>query len=333
MADNNLLVYSQSPHVKNKRTTRKIMINVCVALFPACIMGVVYFGLNALALIAVSVASAFIFEFLYFSAVKKKPKEILKQFDFSSLVTGILIALCMGSQTPLYVPVIANAFAVIVVKMLFGGTGKNLVNPAIAGRIVAFISFTAVMTGGWIAPSIGSLVGGTSVNPSTGATFLTNMLDGTNGALTLSNVDLLLGTGLIGCIGETCKVAIIVGFIYLCIIKIVDFKYPLIYIAVTGLFSVCLNGFDFGYFLPSILSGGLMLGACFMATDYTTSPNTTLGNIIYFVSLGLITAGLRQATGIETVSFAILLMNLLVPLIDKFVYPRPFGHVKQRKKG
>ena len=148
---------------------------------------------------------------------------------------------------------------------------------------------------------------------------------------TLSNWDLLLGTGLAGCIGETCKLALILGGIYLAVLGIINIGYPVIYVAVTGLFTVALNGFNFGYFLPAILSGGLMLGAIFMATDYTTTPNTTLGNIIYFVMLGLITAGLRQATHMEVVSFAILFMNLFVPLIDKFVLPNPFGYKKIKK--
>ena len=329
MANNSLLQFSSSPHVKNKRTTKWIMANVCIALLPASIMGIVYFGLNAFLLLLVSVLSALASEFVFLLILKKKPIEIVKGFDFTSLVTGMLIALTMGSQTPLYVPVFASVFAIVVVKMLFGGTGKNLVNPAIAGRVFAFISFQAIMVSGWLSPSIGSITG--SVNPSTGATVLPDMI---NGILpSLSNIDLLLGTGLPGCIGETCKVALILGFIYLCILKIIDFKYPLIYIAVTGLFTVCLNGFDFNYFLPSILSGGLILGALFMATDYTTTPNTTLGNIVYFALLGLVTAGLRQATGIEVVSFVILLMNLIGPLIDKFVRPRPFGYKKEKKGG
>lgn len=331
MLDKTIFTYSSSPHVKSKKTTKWIMANVCIALIPAIVMGIVYFGLNAFLLTLISVASALLSEFVYLLILKNKPIDIIRQFDFTSMVTGILIALTLGSQTPLYVPVFANAFAIIVVKMLFGGTGKNLVNPAIAGRVFAFISFTALVTGGFVAPSIASLSGGVSLNPTTGATTLTDILSGN--ASTLSNIDLLLGTGLAGCIGETCKVALLIGFIYLSVLKIIDFKYPLIYIAVTGLFAVCLNGFNFNAFLPSILSGGLILGACFMATDYTTSPNTTLGNIIYFVMLGLLTAGLRQATGIEVVSFVILLMNLIVPLIDKFIITKPFGFVRQKKGG
>lgn len=330
MENNKLLKFSSSPHVKAKRTTRQIMTHVCIALMPAAVMGIVYFGLNAALILALSVLGAVLSEFAYLLIVGKKPKEILKQFDCTSCVTGLLIGLSIGSQNPLYVPVLASAFAIIVVKMLFGGTGKNLVNPAVTGRIFAFMSFTSIMASGWALPSIGSVIGAQSINPTTGATVLTDIF--TNGALpTLSNWDLLLGTGISGCIGETCKVALIVGGIYLAVIGIINIGYPVIYIVVTGLFTVCLNGFDFAYFLPSILSGGLILGAIFMATDYTTTPNTTLGNVIYFVALGLITAGLRQATGIEVVSFAILLMNLFVPLIDKFVINKPFGYQKPNK--
>ncbi len=330
MADR-ILAYSSSPHVKGPRTTRGIMIDVCIALLPAAIMGVIYFGLYALAILALSVISAVASEFIYLLIAGKTFKQILKGFDFTSCVTGLLIGMCIGSQAPLYVPVLGSVFAIIVVKMLFGGTGKNLVNPAITGRIFVFMSFTALLTGGWIAPSIGLIGGGAITNPETGATVLTNSFDSVyGGLLSVSNLNLLLGTGIAGCIGETCKVALILGGIYLAIRGVINIIYPAIYIAITGLFTVALGGFDFALFLPSILSGGLMLGAIFMATDYTTTPNTTLGNVIYFIALGLLTAGLRMATGIEVVSFAILLMNLFVPLIDKFIINRPFGFIKQK---
>ena len=323
-----LLTYSPSPHIKAPRTTKGIMARVCIALLPACIMGIVYFGINALLILLASTISAVASEYVYNLILKKSFKEITKDFDFTSCVTGLLVGMCMGSQTPLYVPVFASIFAIIVVKMIFGGTGKNLVNPAIAGRIFAFMSFTAVMASNWATPSIAPIIS-TSM-PTTGATVLTSLME--NGTLpSLSVLDLLLGTGLAGCIGETCKIALILGAIYLACTKIINIIYPLIYIAITGLFSVCLFGFDFAYFLPSILSGGLILGAFFMATDYTTSPNTILGNVIYFILLGLITAGLRVATKMEVVSFAILLMNLVVPLIDKFIFNKPFGYKKSRK--
>ncbi len=330
MADK-LYVFSSSPHVKRARTTRHIMLDVIIALLPATVMGVIYFGLNAFLIIALSVISAVLSEGIYLLICKKTIKEIISQFDFTSVITGMLVGLSIGSQCPLYIPVLASAFAIVVVKMLFGGTGKNLVNPAVTGRIFAFMSFTSVMASGWLLPSIGSLVGGNSLNPETGATLLTNVFASEGSLPTLSGLDMLLGTGMAGCIGETCKIALIVGGIYLAIRGVINIGYPIIYVAVTGLFTVCLNGFDFNYFLPSILSGGLILGAIFMATDYTTSPNTTLGNIIYFILLGLVTAGLRQATGIEVVSFAILLLNLFVPLIDKFVITTPFGGNKTKK--
>lgn len=329
MADK-IYSYSSSPHVKASTTTKKIMIHVCIALMPACIMGIVFFGLKALLLIAISLFSAVLSEFVYELIAGKKICEIARKFDFTSCVTGLLIALSIGSQTPWYVPILASMFAIIVVKMLFGGTGKNLVNPAVTGRIFAFMSFTSVMASGWVAPAIGSIVGAPSLNPTTGATTLTDIF--TNGILpSLSNWDLFLGTGLSGCIGETCKLALIVGGIYLAVLGIINIGYPIIYIAVTGLLTVALNGFEFAYFLPSILSGGLILGAIFMATDYTTTPNTTLGNIIYFALLGIVTAILRKATGIEVVSFVILLMNLFVPLIDKFIITKPFGYKKNKK--
>ncbi len=322
MADNvKLYKYSSSPHVKAPKSTKFIMINVCIALLPACVTGIIYFGGMAALILALALVSAVASEFVYLLICGKTFKEIAKQFDFTSCVTGLLIGMSIGTNYPWYAPVLGSVFAIIVVKMLFGGTGKNLVNPAVTGRIFIFMSFQTVV-GKWVDPS-GNLV--------TGATTLAGIFE--NGTLpTLSNLQLFLGSGLAGCIGETCKVALIAGGLYLFVLDIIDIKYPVIYVAVTGLFTVALNGFDFAYFLPSILSGGLILGAIFMSTDYTTTPNTTLGNIIYFVALGLLTAGLRQATKMEVVSFAILLMNLIVPLIDKFVINKPFGSKKAKEK-
>lgn len=327
MADNNeLLVYSPSPHIKNPRTTKQIMIDVCIALLPAAIMGIVYFGLKALLLIVLSVASAVLSEGVYLLCCGKTVKQIIKQFDFTSCVTGLLLGLTVGTNYPWYSVVLGAVFSVVVVKMLFGGTGKNLVNPAIAGRIFIFMSFQSVV-GKWLLPNISSLSNG---SVETGATIIESLMNGND--VNLSNLDLLFGTGLPGCIGETCKIALIVGGIYLVIRKVINPLYPVIYVGVTGLFAVALKGFDFFFFLPSILSGGLIIGAIFMATDYTTTPNTKLGNIIYFIALGLVTAGLREATKMEVTSFAILLLNLIVPLIDKFIINKPFGYQKPKKE-
>lgn len=333
------LIYGGSPHVRANDTTRKIMLNVAVALLPASIMSVVYFGLNSLWILGVAVLSAVLSEFVFLLARKTKFKEIFAQFDFSSVVTGLLIGLNMPPLAPsaLYIPLLASIFAVAVVKMLFGGTGCNIVNPAIAGRIFAVMSFTALMTSNsaWQMPLIGTLSGEAELI--TGATPLTELMTSPFGSgvipsMGYTNLDLFLGTGLPGTIGETSKIALIAGGIYLVATGVLDIRWPLIYLATAGLFTVALNGFNLNYFLPSILSGGLMLGAIFMATDYATTPDTAWGNYIYFAALGLLTAGLRQAAGMEAVSAAILLMNLTVPLIDKYVVPKPFGYQKPKKE-
>lgn len=317
---------SDSPHIRGKRTTRGIMLDVLIALLPATVVGCIYFGGAAVASIAISVVSAVAAEVVFRLIKRENIKDILLNFDLTSVVTGLLLALTLPSQAPWYVPMLSSIFAIVVVKMLFGGTGKNLVNPAITGRVFAFIAFQSVMVSGWLAPSIGAIspvaASGASGSVSTGATQLTSMLGG-NG-LTVSDLDLFLGTGVAGCIGETCKLALLIGGIYLVIRRVIKWEYPVIYIVVTGLVA-CAIGKDIGLFVPSILSGGLFLGAIFMATDYVTSPHTRVGNWIYMALLGVVTAALRAATKIEVVSFAILLMNLLVPMFNAYIRPRVFG--------
>ena len=328
------LVISAAPHIRAPRTTKHIMLDVLVALLPAAAAGIVYFGWAAAVTIVLAMASAFVTEFCWYIVehkIWKNGKETIfaffRAFDFTSLVTGLLLALCSpAAEDALYMPVLGAVFAVAVVKMLFGGTGKNIVNPAIAGRIFLFISFSAMVA--YPAAAFGPL-SENDLALSTGATQLGNLL---NGDPTLSALDLFLGTGVAGCIGDTCKLALVVGYLYLCARGVIKWYLPLLYIGVTGLFAVALEAFDFAVFLPSVLSGGLFLGAIFMATDYVTSPKSKLGNIIYFIALGLLTAGLRKATGIEVVSFCILLMNFLVFLIDLAVKPRPFGYVRQKKE-
>lgn len=308
------LVLSGTPHIKIRTTTKRIMIDVCIALMPACIVGIIYFGYKAALILAVSVIAAVASEMCYALMMKKPFKSWMKEFDFTSVVTGLLIGMNMNAAIPLYIPVIACVFAIIVVKMIFGGTGRNLFNPAIAGRVFVFLSFFTLMSGGWIDPSSGSVL--------SGSTPLTELL--TNGSTSVSNLDLFLGN-IAGCLGETSAAALIAGGVYLAICDIIDIKWPLIYIGVTGLAAVMLGGFNFSIFLPSILSGGLMLGAIFMATDYTTTPNTVKGNFVYFIMLGILTALLRHFMKIEVVSFAILLMNICVPIIDKYLVNKPFG--------
>lgn len=347
-------VYSSSPHVKSPRTTKGIMIDVCIALIPACIMGIVYFGWGALLILALSAISAVASEFVFLLCCKKPFMAILKQFDFTSLVTGLLIGMNMYANSKWYAAILASVFAVVIVKMLFGGTGKNIVNPAIAGRVFAFIAFGAAFGGTFsIDPSMPSAspisAAGTRFVQA-GATPLQALYDPSI-ANSLNGWDLLLGTGVQGCIGEVCKLALIIGGIYLIVRNVINFRWPLVYIAVTGVVTVfiawiegcsaltnptsALVGIEFskawGTFIPSILSGGLILGAIFMATDYVTTPNTKLGNYIYFALLGVLTAVLRWAVKGEVVSFVILLMNLFVPLFDLYIRRKPFGYVEPVK--
>lgn len=317
----NIFKASNSPHKKTRQTTKSIMLDVIISLIPATIAGMIYFGYKAAIVVAVSVLSAIAAEFIYLLACKKSFKEILNQFDCSSIVTGLLLGLCLNSECKWYVAALSSVFAIIVVKMLFGGTGKNIVNPAITGRVFAFIAFQSIVINGYVVPNFSSGAG----EIITGATPLGQLGE-------LKNLDLFLGIGVSGCIGETCKAALLLGYIYLVARKVLDWKWPMITIVSCGLMSVCINGFDFSLFLPSILSSGLFLGAIFMATDYVTSPKTQFGCIIYFLILGILIAALRKGTGIEVVSFAILLMNLLVPMFNRYIRPKPFGYKKPTKE-
>lgn len=340
-------IISTSPHIRSRVTTRRLMIDVIIALVPCCVAAIVFFGWYSLAVMAIAVATATATEIVYSLVYRKAWKDfkgtmlqILRDFDFTSVISGLILALVLPTAynvkgemilLPWYIPFLGSIFAIALCKMLFGGTGRNLVNPADTARVFLFISFTSMLTG---------CVGTCVINPIfapgadisevlSGATPLTAMLAGNKE--TLSALDLFLGTGVDGSMGETCKVAILVGFAYLAIRRVIKWYYPLIYILTAGVFAVMLEGFDFSYFLPSILSGGLMFGAVFMATDYSTSPKSTLANVIYFVCLGLLNAGLRKATGIEVTSFCILLMNCFTPMIDRYIPRRPFGYVREKK--
>ncbi|MDE5897374.1 MAG: RnfABCDGE type electron transport complex subunit D [Clostridia bacterium] len=327
-------IISTAPHVKTRRTTKRIMLDVLIALLPATVAGIVYFGYAAAVIVLISVASAFATEFVWYilrEKIWRAPKDTLRrffrQFDFTSLITGLLLALCLPANlSAWYMPILGSVFAVGAVKMLFGGTGRNIVNPALMGRAFLFVSFAAMTV--YPAAKFGAIATNDWEHLVTGATQLGNLLAGKS---TLSATDLFLGTGVAGCIGETCKLALLAGGVYLCVRGVIKWYLPVLYIGVTGLFAVALEGFDFTAFLPSILSGGLFLGAIFMATDYVTTPKSKLGNVIYFILLGFLTAGLRKATGIEVVSFCILLGNFAVFLIDLAIKARPFGYRKPKK--
>lgn len=342
---NGNIVISTPPHVKSARTTKGIMLDVIIALIPAAVMGIVYFHLNAFIIILTSVLGCVATEFVYFfienGGFKQKCKNAgnvckkwIKRFDFTSIVTGLILALILPPATAWYEVLLGAIFSIAVVKMLFGGTGKNLVNPAATGRIFMFLSFTiTVYSACKIEPiSLDSEL-------FTGATHLSGYLLGGESAGKVAWIDLLLGTGLAGCIGETCKLALIVGYIYLVIRKVIKWWQPLLYVVLSAFLSVCLAAiggtFDIGLFIDYALSGGLMFGAIFMATDYVTSPKGIYGQIVYYVALAVLTSVLRYFTKIEVVSFVIMFMNLIVPLIDTYIVRKPFGYkkVKKQKEG
>ncbi len=347
MTDNTIVV-STPPHVKSKRTTRSIMLDVLIALAPCAIAGIVFFGWQALVVELVAVAACVATEFVYFfilnKGFSKKCKDagtvcrrFIKQFDFTSVITGLILALILPSTVKWYEVLIGSIFAIAVVKMLFGGTGKNLVNPAAAARVFMFISF-AITT--YTAANIPALKFESGVF--TDATNLSWLFPAEgNPSTKISVLDLFLGTGVAGCIGETCKVAILLGYIYLSVRKVIKWWQPLAFIALFGFTAVLTSGFAFiatgGYifdielFLPHIFSGGVLFGAVFMFTDYTTSPKGIYGQILYYLLAAVLVAVLRYLTKLEVTSFVIIIMNIIVPLIDKYLIRKPFGYKRVKK--
>lgn len=316
-----MLNVSSNPHVRDKMTTSKIMQLVLIALLPASLFGVWNFGLRALAVILVTVASSVFFEWLYNKLMHKETTI----GDFSAAVTGLLLALNMPAGIPLWIPVLGSAFAIIVVKQLFGGLGQNFMNPALAARCFLLISFAGKMTDFTVPDSFRGAVDAVS-----GATPLAALK--ANG-ITDSSVSVLhMFVGDIqGTIGETSVIAILIGAVILLAFKVIDLRIPLTYIGSFGVFVILYMlfsgmGFDVNYLLSHLFGGGLMLGAWFMATDYVTTPITFKGQLVYGCCLGVVTAVFRLFGGsAEGVSYAIIFCNLLVPLIEKATYPAAFG--------
>lgn len=304
----NKLHISVSPHLHRKRTTTGIMLDVIIALLPTTIAGVVIFGLRALAVIGVCVASAVISELLFNLILKKK--QTIK--DLSCVVTGLLLALNLPANAPLWQCAVGSVFAIIVVKCIFGGIGKNIVNPAMTARVFMLIAFG----------SLAKTAFPVGMDATAGATPLVS-------ETTPDIMDLLLGkTG--GCIGETCAIALLVGGAYLLIRKVISWHIPVVFIGTVFIFSFFVKDFSVSEALVQVLSGGLLIGAIFMATDYTTSPSTALGKVVFGVGAGLITALIRF-WGIypEGVSFGILLMNILNPYICSLTARKLFGGGKK----
>ena len=306
-----LLKVSSNPHIRTKLSTGMIMLAVIIALLPTSIFGVFNFGLNALFLILVTVASTVLTELIFEVCMKKK----VTISDFSAVVTGLLLALNLPPNAPLWVGVIGGVFAILVVKMLFGGLGQNFMNPALAARCFLLISFPAIMTD-------------FSCDAYTGATPLTAMKAGES----VNIHDMIIGK-IPGTIGETSMIAIVIGACFLLLLGVIDLRIPGTYIATFVIFiGLCGGeGFSYTYIASHLAGGGLMLGAFFMATDYVTRPITKIGQYVFGILLGLLTGIFRVfGAGAEGVSYAIIICNLLVPLIEKMTYPRAFGKGGER---
>lgn len=300
---NRPLKLSVSPHIHSGRSTAGIMRDVLIALLPATVAGAVIFGLRALLVVAVCVAASVGFEALY-NLITKKDQTVS---DLSAAVTGLLLALNLPANIPLWQCVIGSLFAIVVVKCLFGGIGCNPVNPAITARVFMLVSFGTMATAA--TPSL--------VDTASSAT----PLGGGSASLT----DLFLGlTG--GAIGETCAAALLLGFVYLLIRRIISWHIPVAFIGSVYLLSLFMEGMDAMAALSAILSGGLLIGAIFMATDYVTSPTTAWGKIIFGIGAGLITFLIRYFGSYpEGVSFAILFMNIITPYINSWTRRKVFG--------
>lgn len=302
-----LLNVASSPHVRSKDTTSKIMLYVIIALMPTSIFGVYNFGFNALLLILITVATCVLSEYLYNLLLHKKNTI----GDLSAVVTGLLLALNLPPTATWWIAVLGGVFAIIIVKMAFGGVGQNFMNPALGARCFLVISFTGRMTT-------------FTYDQVTSATPLAIIK---SGSLDVNTADMFLGK-IPGTIGETSAVAILIGAIFLVLMEVIDLKIPAAYILSFLVFIIIFggHGFNITYIVAQLCGGGLMLGAFFMATDYATSPITPNGKIVYGVLLGVLTGIFRLFGGsAEGVSYAIIFSNLLVPLIEKVTLPKAFG--------
>ena len=289
------------------------MQEVCLALAPAGIAGIILFGSQAAVLIAASVISAVLAEYFY----QKLTHQKVTVGDWSAVVTGLLLAYNLPANAPVWLAVVGAVIAIVLVKQIFGGIGSNFMNPALAARAILFVSWATQMT---TYPATRFMLDGVST-----ATPLNSL--GTGSVAGVNLMDLLLGN-IPGVLGETCKLALLLGGVYLILRRIVDWKIPVTFIATVFVCYLIKDGAEKA--LYQILSGGLFLGAFFMATDYATSPVTNPGRVIMGIGCGIFLFVIRAyASYPEGCSFAILLMNVATPLIDKYTMPKPFGEVKQ----
>ena len=311
---------SVSPHIRDRADTRSIMLDVLIALVPALVVSVLAFGMKALLLEVISVGSAVFWEWLY-RKLMKKPQAI---GDLSAAVTGLLLSFCLSPEVAWWMPIIGTFFAIVVVKQLYGGIGKNFLNPALAGRAFLSAAYPGAMTT-WSASRLGA-------DALTGATPLASMA--ASQLPETGVLGLFLGTTG-GCMGEVSALALLIGGVYLLCRRVITPRIPLSYLLTVAVLTFLFpRGNDnLSWMLSSLCSGGLMLGAIYMATDYATSPVTRLGQIIFGVGCGLLTVFIRYFGSYpEGVSYAILIMNVTVWLIDKATMPRRFGVSRGKKK-
>lgn len=327
MNEERKLVISSSPHIRTKTDTRSIMQDVIYAMLPALAVAIYMFGLRALLLVCISVAACVFFEWGYRKLMKKSDSIN----DLSAVVTGMLLAYCMPPSAPYWLPLPGAFFAIVIVKQLYGGIGKNFVNPALAGRAFLF-SWPVLMTT-WMMPRTYGSIFNFAADAVTGATPLASLHQGILPDVSLFNM--FLGfTG--GSLGEVSAMALLLGGIYLVVFKVISPRIPLSYLLTVAVVTFIFpkgGASNFRWMLYNLLSGGLMLGAIFMATDYCTSPVTKKGQIIFGIGCGLLTVLIRYfGSYAEGVSYAILIMNITVWLIDKYTFPRRFGVSREELK-
>ena len=325
------LIASSSPHIRSKDDTQSIMIDVCIALLPALVASVIVFGFQALVLTLISVVSCVFWEWAYRKLMKKN----CSVGDCSAVVTGMLLAFVCPDSLPWWAIVIGSFFAIVVVKQLYGGIGCNFLNPALAGRAVLVASYAGAMTT-WVQPGFKNAVAifGSAADVATGATPMALMKDGAFDQMP-EIMDMFLGF-IGGSLGETSALALLIGFAWLLLRKVISWQIPVAYIATVAVVSLISAPAGVGavdYMFYSIFGGGLMLGAIFMATDYATSPVTKPGQLVFGIGCGLLTVLIRRFGSYpEGVCYSILIMNCCTWLLDKYIKPTIYGAPKKEKK-
>lgn len=320
------LLVSASPHIHSPETTTGVMGDVIISLLPALVMAVVWFGSRALVLTAVCIGTAVLAEWV-FRRVMKRPNTL---GDLSAVVTGLILALNLPATLPLWMAAIGSIVAIVVVKQMFGGIGQNFVNPAMTARIILMVSFPTAMAR-WTAP----LASAWSVDAVTTATPMASLAASSGGNLSAdlpSLWQMLVGYHG-GSMGEVCALALLVGGVYLIIRRVISPIIPTAYIGTVAVWMLLAGHGDLRFVAYELLGGGLLLGAFFMATDYATSPITAKGKWIFGIGCGIITSVIRLYGSLpEGVSFSIILMNILVPHIERLTLPRAFGAEKEKKE-